>query len=113
MARKITMFELHVDGVQIGPARLGGRRDEEGDGEDVAEERGDQEAVAEDVEGPRPEEGGSPVPRVLAVVGGIVVGVAVGRRVVRRVRGRGRDIEIDTVTEPEEPIDVVEEQIAE
>ena len=96
MARKITMFELHFDGVQIGPARLGGRRDEEREEAQVDEE------VADDIEGPRPEEGGSRVPRVLAAVGGVVVGIAVGRRLVRRVRGPGRDIEIEAVETAED-----------
>ena len=104
MARKLTMFELHFDGVHFGsPATKAADGDSSDD--ETTDEEAERRHELDEVVG---EESGSRLRSLLFVVGTLAIGTAVGRIVVRQLRERdvehGDEIEHDEAERTDVPI---------
>ena len=112
MARKITMFELHFDGAQIGPASLDFAEDASASELDATIDEMETETDSElggepEMESPERSSGRRRL-RTLVAIAGVVSVLSLVGVVARRFRGESADLEIEIDSGRE---DVIEEEI--
>lgn len=109
MARKITMFELHFDGAQIGPASLDFAEDTPASEDHASVDEMGREREMETEMGPMERPSGGRRLRTLVAIAGVVSIVSLVGVAVRRFRSDSEDLEIEIDDESDE--DVLEERI--